>query len=73
MIYETKGLALEEVDELYGLVSQAWKSKSFRPQVRFGSVNEMDGEKRRMSMSELAAESERRRSATQMEGAGGGM
>lgn len=30
-IYETKGLSLEQVDELYENVSQAWKSKSFVP------------------------------------------
>jgi SP family sugar:H+ symporter-like MFS transporter len=33
MIYETKGLSLEEVDELYGVVSKAWKSKEARPTV----------------------------------------
>jgi len=31
MIYETKGLTLEQVDELYGIVNKAWKSKEFRP------------------------------------------
>ncbi len=30
-IYETKGLSLEEVDELYHSVSKAWKSKEFVP------------------------------------------
>ncbi|KAF8429799.1 general substrate transporter [Tirmania nivea] len=34
-IYETKGLSLEEVDELYETVSQAWKSMHFRPTVTF--------------------------------------
>lgn len=30
-IYETKGLSLEQVDELYEHVSKAWKSKGFVP------------------------------------------
>lgn len=30
-IYETKGLSLEQVDELYESVSKAWKSKGFVP------------------------------------------
>ncbi|CAN9360427.1 unnamed protein product [Alternaria alternata] len=29
MIYETKGLTLEQVDELYGIIGKAWKSKEF--------------------------------------------
>ena len=62
MIYETKGLALEQVDELYGIVSKAWKSQVFRPQVSFQDMDDMGGEKRAMSMSEMAAETQRRRS-----------
>lgn len=62
MIYETKGLALEQVDELYGVVSKAWQSKSFRPQLSFQDVDDMEGAKRGMSMSEMAQESVRRRS-----------
>lgn len=62
MIYETKGLALEQVDELYGIVSKAWQSKSFRPQISFQDVDKMDGSKRGMSMVEMAEESQRRRS-----------
>ena len=62
MIYETKGLALEQVDELYGVVSKAWQSKSFRPQLSFVDVDQMQDSKRGMSMSEMAEESQRRRS-----------
>ena len=75
MIYETKGLALEQVDELYGVVSQAWKSREFRPQVIFQDFDEVDGgeKKRGMSMSEMAQESQRRRSTVdRMDGAAGG-
>jgi hypothetical protein len=61
MIYETKGLTLEEVDELYGIVNKAWLSKKFRPAVRFA---EMDSERNRgASLADVAAEQERRRSS----------
>jgi MFS transporter, SP family, sugar:H+ symporter len=35
MIYETKGLSLEEVDEMYEKVDYAWKSNSFVPTEHF--------------------------------------
>ena len=60
MIYETKGLSLEQVDELYGIVSKAWKSKQFRPAVNFAEV---DAEAtRHMSLADIAANQERKRS-----------
>lgn len=60
MIYETKGLSLEQVDELYGVVSKAWKSKQFRPTLHF---SELDHEhQRHMSLAEIAANQERKRS-----------
>jgi hypothetical protein len=58
MIYETKGLALEEVDELYATVDKAWKSKSFRPTISFRDV-QTAGEKR----ASMAEEDERRASS----------
>lgn len=58
-IYETKGLTLEQVDELYGMVSKAWKSKAFRPKVSFREVDEAE---RKMSMRELSIAQERRQS-----------
>lgn len=65
LIYETKGLSLEQVDELYGIVSKAWKSKSFRPALSF---QEVDREASRgMSLSELAANQERKRSVAHAE------
>jgi SP family sugar:H+ symporter-like MFS transporter len=66
-IYETKGLSLEEVDELYGIVSLAWKSKAFRPAVRFGDMEGTEGG-RKMSMTEVAANQERKRSVVHEEG-----
>jgi SP family sugar:H+ symporter-like MFS transporter len=50
MIYETKGLALEEVDELYGTVDKAWKSKAFRPTLSFRDVQAAG--KKRASLAE---------------------
>ena len=60
MIYETKGLTLEEVDELYSIVSQARLSAKFRPAVKF---SEMDDRNRGASLADIAAEQERRRSS----------
>lgn len=41
MIYETKGLSLEQVDELYAKVPKAWQSKGFVPTVSFQDVREV--------------------------------
>lgn len=38
MVYETKGLSLEQVDELFSTVQQASKSKTFTPHVSFQDV-----------------------------------
>ncbi|KAJ4366934.1 Plasma membrane low glucose sensor [Neocucurbitaria cava] len=60
MIYETKGLSLEQVDELYGIVNKAWKSKSFRPALSFADV---DAEKSRgFSLADIKDNQERKRS-----------
>jgi hypothetical protein len=68
MIYETKGLTLEEVDGLYESVSKAWLSKNYRPEVRFAEAEkEMQvaaAEGRHMSVAEaMATLKERRRSS----------
>lgn len=34
-IYETKGLSLEEVDELYETISHAWNSMNFTPSISY--------------------------------------
>jgi MFS transporter, SP family, sugar:H+ symporter len=54
LIYETKGLSLEQVDELYGIVSKAWQSKKFRPAVSFQDEDVMASAKRGESLSEMA-------------------
>jgi SP family sugar:H+ symporter-like MFS transporter len=60
MIYETKGLSLEQVDELYGVINQAWKSKQFVPQVSFADVDAKNNQG--MSLGEIGATQERKRS-----------
>lgn len=69
MIYETKGLSLEEVDELFGVCSKAWESKKFRPQVSFRNVKDVtegDGG-RGMSFGEAAEAVQRKKSVTHVE------
>jgi len=63
-IYETKGLSLEQVDELYGKVNKAWQSKSFTPTISFQEVADARLDTRKMSLAELEQEGERRRSVT---------
>lgn len=63
MIYETKGLSLEEVDELYGKVGKAWQSKGFVPTVSFAEVQEAGVDTRHMSLVEAEHAVERRKSS----------
>lgn len=67
MIYETKGLTLEQVDELYGIVGKAWKSKHFRPAVSYADMDPTAA--RNVSLSEIAANQERKRSVQHEEAA----
>jgi SP family sugar:H+ symporter-like MFS transporter len=64
-IYETKGLSLEQVDELYAKVSQARNSKGFVPTVNFVDVKgEMgDGDVRRATLADLEQSAVRRKSS----------
>jgi SP family sugar:H+ symporter-like MFS transporter len=62
-LYETKGLALEQVDELYAKCGKAWQSKAFRPTVRFTEVQEFAGQDaRRSTLADLEAGAVRRKS-----------
>lgn len=40
MVYETKGLALEEVNELYENEPRAWRSLGYRNQLRTNPIYE---------------------------------
>ncbi|KAK9330352.1 general substrate transporter [Lipomyces starkeyi] len=44
-VYETKGLTLEQVDELYEKVPKAWQSRSFVPSLRVSGGDADIGEK----------------------------
>ncbi|KAF2163501.1 hypothetical protein M409DRAFT_68432 [Zasmidium cellare ATCC 36951] len=68
MIYETKGLSLEEVDELFEVCGKAWESKKFRPKVSFREVVDVrDGEGRGMSLAEATEAVQRKKSVTHVE------
>jgi SP family sugar:H+ symporter-like MFS transporter len=69
-IYETKGLALEQVDELYAKVSKAWKSAGFVPTVSFQDVQEAHADNRRLSLAEVEGEATRKKSVVYQEGEG---
>jgi hypothetical protein len=53
-------LSLEQVDELYGVVSKAWKSRSFTPTVHFSELDHQNARSR--SLADIAADQERKRS-----------
>jgi hypothetical protein len=69
-IYETKGLALEQVDELYLKVNKAWKSPGFVPTVSFQDVQDAHVNNRQMSLVEAEGEAVRKRSVAYDEGQG---
>ena len=57
MIYETKGLSLEQVDELYAKVGKAWQSPGFVPTISFQEVQDVTAgggaSARHMSLSDI--------------------
>lgn len=57
-IYEAKGLALEEVDELYNEVRSARKSTGWRPTITFQQREATAGHKGALSVGDEKAESE---------------
>lgn len=64
-IYETKGLSLEQVDELYAKIPQARNSAGFVPTVNFVDVKaEMgSGDVRRATLADLEQSAVRRKSS----------
>ena len=67
MIYETKGLSLEQVDELYAKVPHAWQSTKFVPTVSFQDVQDVHGNNRSPSLAEIEQSAIRKRSITHEE------
>lgn len=63
LIYETKGLSLEQVDELYAVVTKAWKSKYFEPKVSFTEVETHGADVRKTSLAEITEAQQRRRTS----------
>jgi len=68
MIYETKGLSLEQVDELYAKVDKAWKSSKFVPTVSFQDVVDVNVDTRHMSLTDVEAAAIRKRSVQHDDG-----
>jgi SP family sugar:H+ symporter-like MFS transporter len=65
MVYETKGLSLEQVDELYAKVGKAWQSKGFVPTVSFQEVQDAHVNNRQMSLVEAEDVARRKSSVVQ--------
>lgn len=70
MIYETKGLSLEQVDELYAKVDKAWESKHFVPTVSFIEVAETGTNVRSQSLADIEASTHRKKSVVHTDGTG---
>ncbi|KAL2358145.1 general substrate transporter [Cryomyces antarcticus] len=68
MIYETKGLSLEQVDELYAKVGKAWQSKGFVPTVSFQDVQDVSANARSQSLADLETNAMRKKSVAHNEG-----
>lgn len=70
-IYETKGLSLEQVDELYAKVPRAWNSVGWEPSVHYTDVRDVaGGVKGGNNLAQLETEANEKRSgehATHME------
>ncbi|KAL9093848.1 MAG: hypothetical protein Q9165_003771 [Trypethelium subeluteriae] len=62
LIYETKGLSLEQVDELYAKCGKAWQSKSFRPTVSFQEVQDLHANARQQSLADIENNAIRKKS-----------
>ncbi|MCJ1255430.1 High-affinity glucose transporter rgt2 [Lignoscripta atroalba] len=67
LIYETKGLSLEQVDELYGKVDKAWRSKGFVPSVSFQEVQDLGVNARSQSLADLEAGAVRKKSVAHVD------
>lgn len=68
MIYETKGLALEQIDELYAKVPHAWQSESFVPTVHFTELQPGEGITAERTLADLEDEVHTKHGVAQHEG-----
>ncbi|KAK4962231.1 hypothetical protein LTR28_004625, partial [Elasticomyces elasticus] len=67
-VYETKGLSLEQVDEMYGKISKAWQSNTFVPTLSFQDVRDMQADVRSSSLAEIENMAVRKKSVAHNEG-----
>ena len=67
LIYETKGLSLEQVDELYSKTSRAWASKKFVPTVSYQEVQDLGVNARSQSLAEMEAGAVRKKSVAHVD------
>ncbi|KAI9701656.1 MAG: High-affinity glucose transporter rgt2 [Bogoriella megaspora] len=67
LIYETKGLSLEQVDELYGKCSKAWQSSSFKPTISFQEVQELHADARQQSLADIETAAVRKKSVAHVD------
>lgn len=67
MIYETKSLTLEQVDELYAKTGKAWQSKRFVPTVSYAEVNDIAPQGRTKSLADLEADAIRKKSVAHVD------
>ena len=65
-IIETKGLSLEQIDELFAKVDKAWNSPGFQPTVNFTEVQQLSESKRHNSLADLEVIIVRRKSVAQI-------
>ncbi|KAB8238600.1 High-affinity glucose transporter rgt2 [Aspergillus alliaceus] len=66
-IYETKGLSLEQVDELYAKIPVAWRSKEFVPSVNYVDVRDVAAGKGKADLNELEADAQAKRGLEHVE------
>ncbi|RHZ72737.1 hypothetical protein CDV55_100765 [Aspergillus turcosus] len=66
-IYETKGLSLEQVDELYGKISKAWQSTGFVPSVNFTDVRDVAEGHSKANLSQLEADAQEKHKLEHLE------
>jgi MFS transporter, SP family, sugar:H+ symporter len=69
MIYETKGLSLEQVDELYAKVGKAWQSTKFVPTVSFQEIEQVSHD-RHASLADIEQTAQRKKSVQHEEVSG---
>ncbi|KAE8347468.1 hypothetical protein BDV24DRAFT_122172 [Aspergillus arachidicola] len=66
-IYETKGLTLEQVDELYAKIPVAWRSHEFVPSVSYADVRDVAAGKVSGNLADLEADAQMKRDMEHVE------